>query len=766
MPLRSRQREAPAASQIFGISVSYYIGAVATLICIVLVVLKLPNRNAPFQVSFGVDQVVAINGERKGDAASLLADAPANDDYPHDGGDETQDVAPEEVTPVTEQEDTPLFESHLDCWTQNRSRMAGAPPCSSPDAGPTEGNAKVAIMFLVKSVIPTESIWTAFIASAAELKLRRPVPHTRPHPPTLLPEVTHSEADMSEQCWRHGGPMTNFGVPPRQEFQGKVPPAVANVTAWIQESCRTPLTGAQLYARQDLFSFYVHRSIGVPSAPAGSVFAGRDIKNRIKAEFAQPSLISAFKNLLEVALEDRRNSMFLLVSETCVPLHHPALLWTQLIAESHVARVADGYYSGVRWSELMATEHMKRDHFQKGAQWHSLTRMHAELVVADRHVWPQFQRYCITQKACAQPRPKFGHVCVADEHFVPTLFAVYGMDESRDRMGELTYTDWLSEQGSWHPTTFHPGNAQASTLTMRQRTQYSDCPALPVEALRSAGRLFEHTPVCHASGDYVSMLSGPAFDNRPSIQSFSRRLSAMQRDSYWPVDAAAAAGGLRDIPEAGDYVPLEDASYRDDWAGAVNRTAGSMPGWIEDDYDDADYLADAEEEEDDDAYWREHHGESTGGVGVEVGGGGLGGVSRALRLKRYKSRASAQRQKAKQDAQRQAQKQAAQMQDLAMLHRKTVRAEAASQRIPEFGYARDRQYVDKSAAIHKAMDANLRETGWLGDFVPMQMHCPLLGRRVSWQAASEFAAIAWRCDGLGFSWECLYQGFEPEQPPS
>lgn len=79
------------------------------------------------------------------------------------------------------------------------------------------------------------------------------------------------------------------------------------------------------------------------------------------------------------------------------------------------------------------------------------------------------------QKACAQPRPKFGHVCVADEHFLPTLFAVYGMDESRDGMGELTYTDWLSAQGSWHPTTFHPGNAQASIFTMRQRTQFSEC---------------------------------------------------------------------------------------------------------------------------------------------------------------------------------------------------------------------------------------------------------------------------------------------------
>jgi hypothetical protein len=54
------------------------------------------------------------------------------------------------------------------------------------------------------------------------------------------------------------------------------------------------------------------------------------------------------------------------------------------------------------------------------------------------------------------------------------------------------------------------------------------------------------------------------------------------------------------------------------------------------------------------------------------------------------------------------------------------------------------------------MIANLEETGWLGSFVPMHTTCPLLGRRVAAEAVSEFAAVAWRCDGLGYSWECLH----------
>lgn len=76
--------------------------------------------------------------------------------------------------------------------------------------------------------------------------------------------------------------------------------------------------------------------------------------------------------------------------------------------------------------------------------------------------------------------------------------------------------------------------------------------------------------------------------------------------------------------------------------------------------------------------------------------------------------------------------------------------------IPEFGPERDRSHWDKAQALRNSMRSNLKESGWLGGFEPMQMHCPLLGRRVEWQAISEFAALAWRCDGLGFSWDCLH----------
>lgn len=76
--------------------------------------------------------------------------------------------------------------------------------------------------------------------------------------------------------------------------------------------------------------------------------------------------------------------------------------------------------------------------------------------------------------------------------------------------------------------------------------------------------------------------------------------------------------------------------------------------------------------------------------------------------------------------------------------------------VPEFGDARDRTLFSRAATIRQAQIANLRNTSWLGGFEPMLLTCPLTARKLSPEAVSEFASIAWRCDGLGFSWDCLH----------
>lgn len=139
---------------------------------------------------------------------------------------------------------------------------------------------------------------------------------------------------------------------------------------------------------------------------------------RVKASFAQASLVAAHRALLADALQDPRNSMFLLVSESCIPLYHPALIWAQLMAEAHVSRVADAVYNSRRWSAKMQTPYLTAQRFQKTDQWVSLTRMHAELAVHDEHVWPMFKMYCKSQ---VQPPSDLCPLCSIPGWYRPAL---------------------------------------------------------------------------------------------------------------------------------------------------------------------------------------------------------------------------------------------------------------------------------------------------------------------------------------------------------
>jgi len=69
--------------------------------------------------------------------------------------------------------------------------------------------------------------------------------------------------------------------------------------------------------------------------------------------------------------------------------------------------------------------------------------------------------------------------------------------------------------------------------------------------------------------------------------------------------------------------------------------------------------------------------------------------------------------------------------------------------------AQDVRANGRLQGIKEAMRGNLQRQKWLGGFEPLSMGCPLLGRRVSAEAVSEWAAVAWDCDGLGFAWSCL-----------
>lgn len=125
------------------------------------------------------------------------------------------------------------------CWTEDLNKMAAAYPCSDTSSSAPKHSAQVrlcgpkqlvircslllnprrdatsksscvrvhaerkckqvALMFLVRDQIPTEPIWTAFIAAAAELSLRHPVPPTAPADPEFLPSSREATGE-SPKC--------------------------------------------------------------------------------------------------------------------------------------------------------------------------------------------------------------------------------------------------------------------------------------------------------------------------------------------------------------------------------------------------------------------------------------------------------------------------------------------------------------------------------------------------------------------------------------
>lgn len=78
------------------------------------------------------------------DTAPMHAGWPAmNYSLPQSDDPDTPAAASEQPMPESEQGADAHVDGEEDCWTQDRGRMAGAPPCGSDAYGPVEGNAKV-----------------------------------------------------------------------------------------------------------------------------------------------------------------------------------------------------------------------------------------------------------------------------------------------------------------------------------------------------------------------------------------------------------------------------------------------------------------------------------------------------------------------------------------------------------------------------------------------------------------------------------------------
>ncbi|GMJ14567.1 hypothetical protein like AT1G11940 [Hibiscus trionum] len=215
------------------------------------------------------------------------------------------------------------------------------------------------------------------------------------------------------------------------------------------------------------FSIYIHSAPGFvfdESTSRSRFFHNRQLTDSIQVAWGESSMIEAERLLLANALEDPANQRFVLLSDSCVPLYNFSYIYRYLMASprSFVDSFLD--LKDGRYHPKMSTV-IPRSKWIKGSQWISLIRSHAEVVVDDEVVLPVFKKFCKrrppvdTSKGKLNMKLQKQHNCIPDEHYVPTLFAMSGLEGEIERRS-LTYTLWNQsatkmDNKAWHPVTFN-----------------------------------------------------------------------------------------------------------------------------------------------------------------------------------------------------------------------------------------------------------------------------------------------------------------------
>ncbi|KAE8056689.1 hypothetical protein FH972_013437 [Carpinus fangiana] len=196
------------------------------------------------------------------------------------------------------------------------------------------------------------------------------------------------------------------------------------------------------HGHEGKFSIYVHSSKDKP-VHVSHYFSNRDIRSD-QVIWGKISMVDAERRLLANALQDLDNQHFLLLSDSCVPLHNFDYIYDYLMHTnvSYVDCFQDpGPHGNGRYSEHMLPEIEKKD-FRKGAQWFSLKRQHAVIVMADYLYYSKFRDYC---------KPGLeGRNCIADEHYLPTFFHM--IDPAGIANWSVTHVDWSERK--WHPKSY------------------------------------------------------------------------------------------------------------------------------------------------------------------------------------------------------------------------------------------------------------------------------------------------------------------------
>ncbi|GJN35913.1 hypothetical protein PR202_gb24728 [Eleusine coracana subsp. coracana] len=255
--------------------------------------------------------------------------------------------------------------------------------------------------------------------------------------------------------------------------------------------------------KEGRFSIYVHSRPGFVLTRATTrshFFYNRQVNNSVQVDWGEASMILAERVLLSHALKNPLNERFVFVSDSCVPLYNFNYTYDYIMSSSTsfvdsltvcfcfvilayiIVKLCYAIHS---FADTKAGRYNPRmdpiipiENWRKGSQWAVLIRKHAEVVVNDEVVLPEFQKHCRRR-----PLPEFwrdwdrpipaeawkAHNCIPDEHYVQTLLAQSGLEEELTRRS-VTHSAWdLSsskdrERRGWHPVTYKVSDATPALI--------------------------------------------------------------------------------------------------------------------------------------------------------------------------------------------------------------------------------------------------------------------------------------------------------------
>ncbi|GMH33181.1 hypothetical protein BSKO_01015 [Bryopsis sp. KO-2023] len=365
--------------------------------------------------------------------------------------------------------------------THVKGGNAGAYETKNVEFRPAHDAPKVALMFLTIGNLPHEPSWRAFFEAAGRLELdpRSPVtsaPVVQPKELVgkLKPPIKPFQKREDYETYRiqdaggyHRRLLSELeeegeegGEGPVQEEKEGTAVEENPLSQEMKRLLKGEENGGDIRRAQSLFSLYVNAPPGF-EFPSHSLFYGTIIPNPVNVinGYGQWVTVQSQIAMIREALKDPRNEKFALLSESCIPIHSPEIVYGQLIGEPRSeidACPSQKTMVNTRFNKRMVTDNFTKADWRKSPQWTALNRDHSLLVMEDQHVKEIFKRHCFRRKS-----PRRG--CTPNEHYIPSMLGSYGLDNQTTCSG-VTYTEWPNAKTSTHPRTFKPPIVNAKLI--------------------------------------------------------------------------------------------------------------------------------------------------------------------------------------------------------------------------------------------------------------------------------------------------------------